>query len=44
MDSNDIASANGIPCAFEEYELFENGKWEKVKNGIPTDKDRIRFQ
>lgn len=44
MDSNDIASANGIPCAFEEYELFENGKWERVKNGIPTDKDRIRFQ
>ena len=44
MDSNDIASANGIPCAFEEYELFKNGKWERVKNGIPTDKDRIRFQ
>lgn len=44
MDSSDIASANGVPCAFEEYELFENGKWERVKKGIPTDKDRIRFQ
>lgn len=44
MDSSDIASANGVPCAFEEYELFENGKWKRVKNGIPADKDRIRFQ
>ena len=43
MDSSNIATANGLPCAFEEYELFKNGKWEKVVNGIPTDKDRIRF-
>lgn len=44
MDSNDIATANGIPCAFKKYEIFRNGKWEKVTNGIPTSKDRIRFQ
>lgn len=25
MDSCDIATANGIPCAFEEYEVFQNG-------------------
>lgn len=43
MDSSDIATANGLPCAFEEYELFKNGIWEKVTNGIPTNKDRIRF-
>ena len=43
MDSSDIATANGVPCAFEEYELFRNGKWEKVTNAIPTNKDRIRF-
>jgi len=43
MDSSNIATANGLPCAFEEYELFQNGTWEKVINGIPTDKDRVKF-
>ena len=43
MDSSDITTANGLPCAFEEYELLENEKWEKVINGIPTNKDRIRY-
>lgn len=43
MDSDTIATANGLPCAFKEYEVFKNGKWEKVVNSIPTDKDRIRF-
>lgn len=42
MDSSNIATANGLACAFEEYEVFRNGKWEKVTNGIPTSKDRIR--
>ena len=44
MDSCDIATANGIPCAFEEYEVFQNGNWKKVVDGIPTSADRIRFQ
>lgn len=43
MDSSNIATANGLPCAFEEYELFQNGTWKKVINGIPTDKDHIKF-
>lgn len=43
MDSSDITIAHGLPCAFEEYELYENGEWQKVTNSIPTDKDRIRF-
>lgn len=43
MDSPDIAIANGLPCAFEAYEVFEKGAWEKVKNGIPTKTERIRF-
>ena len=43
MDSSDIATANGLPCAFEQYEVFRNGVWQKVANGIPTNKDRIRF-
>ncbi|GAU80007.1 M23 family metallopeptidase [Fusibacter sp. 3D3] len=43
MDSDDILSARGLPCAFEQYELFKDGKWEKVYNGIPTDQDKIRY-
>ncbi len=43
MYSSDIATANGIPCAFETYEECINGEWKSVSNGIPTDKDRIRF-
>jgi hypothetical protein len=43
MDSSDLLSAKGVPCAFEQYELFKDGKWETVHNGVPTDRDRIRF-
>ncbi len=43
MDSSDISTANGISCAFEQYEIFQHGEWQKVVNGIPTNKDRIRF-
>jgi hypothetical protein len=43
MDSCDISTANGLPCAFEQYEIFQDGEWKKVVNGIPTNKDRIRF-
>lgn len=44
MDSCDMATANGIPCAFAEYEVFQKGNWKKVSGGIPTNKDRIRFR
>lgn len=43
MDSSNIATAKGLPCAFEQYEVFQDGKWQGVNNGIPTDRDRIRF-
>lgn len=43
MDSSDILTANGLPCAFEQYELFQDGEWQKVFNDISIDKDRIRF-
>jgi hypothetical protein len=42
MDSDDLLTANGIPCAFREYEIYQNGKWNKVINGIPASSDRIR--
>lgn len=44
MDNMDISIANGLPCAFEQYEVFRDGKWRVIINGIPTNKDRIRFQ
>lgn len=44
MDSGDITAANGLPCVFAEYEVFRDGKWTVIQNGIPTSKDRIRFE
>lgn len=41
MDNPDLYSAKGIPCAFNQYKIFENENWSLVKNGIPSDKDRI---
>jgi murein DD-endopeptidase MepM/ murein hydrolase activator NlpD len=43
MDSSDLLSAKGIPCAFEQYELFRDGEWEPVFKSVPSNKDRIRF-
>lgn len=43
MDSADISAANGLPCAFEQYELFHHGKWENIYEGIPRSEQRIRF-
>ena len=35
--------AKGIPCVFEQYEVLRDGHWEQVNNGVPSDKDVIRF-
>jgi Membrane proteins related to metalloendopeptidases len=43
MDSSVLVSAKGIPCAFEQYELFQNGEWETVYQSVPSNKDRIRL-
>lgn len=40
----DIKTANGLPCAFEQYEIYQENGWKTISNGIPTDKDKIRFQ
>ena len=42
MDSPDLMSARGIPCAFREYEVERDGVWVRVENGIPGQRDRIR--
>jgi len=42
MDSADLLSAKGVPCAFREYLLDRGGRWERVERGIPDKRDRIR--
>lgn len=44
MDSSNLLDAKGLPCVFEKYEVLKEGKWESVTSGIPTDKERIRYQ
>jgi hypothetical protein len=43
MDSSDIETAKGLPCAFQKYEVYQDGEWVEVTNGIPTDKERLRY-
>jgi hypothetical protein len=43
MDSADPLTAKGVPCAFLAYEVERNGRWERVRRGIPGREDRIRF-
>ena len=43
MDSADLMTAKGVPCAFHSYEVLRDGTWHKVENGIPTSADRIRY-
>ncbi|WP_314061964.1 M23 family metallopeptidase [uncultured Vagococcus sp.] len=43
MDSDDFTQAKGIPCHFANYDRYEHHKWQPVTNGIPNERDRIRF-
>jgi hypothetical protein len=42
MDSADLMTANGIPCAFRGYEVEQDDAWVPVANGIPGRRERIR--
>lgn len=42
MDHLDPWKAKGIPCCFREYEVFHNGSWQLVENGIPKTTERLR--
>lgn len=44
MDHQDPRRAQGILCCFRDYEVFHQGRWQVVENGIPKAKDRIRKQ
>jgi hypothetical protein len=42
MDSPDLLTARGVPCAFREYEVERDGEWTLVQHGIPRRSERIR--
>ena len=42
MDSADLMTAQGIPCAFRAYEVERDGEWMPVANGVPGRRERIR--
>jgi len=42
MDGPVLMEAEGLPCCFRQYELFQDDEWQKVTNGIPGRYDRIR--
>lgn len=42
MDSADLLSAKGIPCAFAAYDIARGGRWERVTNGVPGRHERLR--
>lgn len=42
-DRADLLNARGIPCCFREYEVFRDGEWVTVENGVPKHTERIRY-
>jgi murein DD-endopeptidase MepM/ murein hydrolase activator NlpD len=42
MECQDPRKAQGIPCCFRDYEVFYEGAWHLIQNGIPKATDRIR--
>lgn len=42
MDHPDARKAQGILCCFQHYEVFQEGAWRLVQDGIPKSTDVIR--
>lgn len=42
MDSPDVMTAKGLPCAFRELQVEANGRWETQHDVVPRRRDRIR--
>ena len=42
MDSPDIVTARGVPCAFSRLEVERDGRWELAEDVVPRRADRIR--
>jgi hypothetical protein len=42
MDAEDPRRAQGIPCCFRTYEVWREGGWQPVRNGVPGHTEIIR--
>lgn len=42
MDAADPLRANGVACAFREYEVRSGNGWRAVRDGVPRRRDRVR--
>ena len=42
MDHPDPWQAQGLPCCFRDYEVFQDGAWHAVQHGIPKATERLR--
>lgn len=42
MDGPHAIEAKAIPCAFTEYEVLTDGRWQPVERGIPLTTEKIR--
>jgi murein DD-endopeptidase MepM/ murein hydrolase activator NlpD len=42
MDASDPLRARGVPCAFAEYLVRRDGRWERVERDVPGRGQRIR--
>lgn len=43
MDRQDLIKAQGVPCCFDYYESYSEGRWQPVREGIPGRRERVRF-
>jgi murein DD-endopeptidase MepM/ murein hydrolase activator NlpD len=43
MDSPDLMTAGGLPCAFRRLEVERDGRWEAVEDYVPRRVERIRY-
>jgi len=43
MDSSDLLTARGVPCAFTKYDILTEEGWKLIENDIPKSDQRIRL-
>ena len=41
MNSPNLMKAEGLPCCFKNYQVYNHGNWEPIENGIPGKRERI---
>ena len=41
MNNPNLLEAGGLPCCFKSYQVYRDGEWEAVNNGVPGKRVRI---